>query len=159
MKLFIIFLVCLMPFKNFPAQQLQFLIDAESIGSVNAISSIIKANFDVSTINVVKELNLFIIDSPALISANEVIQPLDKRGYGVSLKRKSLVLLKVDGIVCSFCLTGIQKTLANQPEVDSVDFDLNTGIISIHLKPEQTIDFDLVKAIIFDSGYEVKVIF
>ena len=159
MKLLIIFLVCLMPFENFPAQQLQFFVEPESIGSVNVISSIIKSDFDVATINVVKDLNLFIIDSPALVSANEVIQRLDKRGYGVSLKSKSLVLLKVDGIVCSFCLTGIQKTLASQPPVDSVDFDLNTGIISIQLKPDQTIDFDLVKAIIFDSGYEVKVIF
>ena len=53
----------------------------------------------------------------------------------------------VNGMVCGFCATGIEKTFRAQPEVKAVDVDLDNKLVTIHTKQGQTIDDTKIKKI------------
>jgi copper chaperone CopZ len=139
-------------------QSLQMIVDDYSTSSVKAISNVLRTDFKVSTINSVEDFSLLQVNLPVSVSTKQVITQLNKSGFGVSQKSDSLVWVKVDGIVCSFCVIGIQKKLSALDSVLTADFNLETGIITIVLKPNKTIDFDSVRSIIYDSGYNIKII-
>lgn len=66
------------------------------------------------------------------------------------------VKAKVDGMVCAFCATGIEKKLKTNPEVDSVKIDLATKLVTIKTKPGQTISDAKITEVIEYAGYSVK---
>ena len=140
------------------AQSLQLIVEDYSTSSIKALSNVLTTDFKASTINAVEDFSLLQVNLPASVSSKEVITQLNKRGLGVSQKSESFIWVKVDGIVCSFCVIGIQKKLSALDSVLTADFNLETGLITIVLKPNQTIDFDSIKSIIYDSGYNVKAI-
>jgi mercuric ion binding protein len=59
----------------------------------------------------------------------------------------------VNGMVCAFCATGIEKTFRKQPEVDSVKVDLAKKLVTITTKPGKTLSDAKVKEVITYSGY------
>lgn len=61
----------------------------------------------------------------------------------------------VNGLVCSFCATGIEKTFKAQPSVSKVKVDLESKLVTIETKPEQNLDDATVKKLITDAGYSV----
>jgi copper chaperone CopZ len=61
----------------------------------------------------------------------------------------------VNGMVCGFCATGIEKTFRAQPEVNAVDVDLENKLVTIHTKQGQTIDDAKIKKLLGNSGYSV----
>ncbi len=61
----------------------------------------------------------------------------------------------VNGMVCAFCVTGIEKTFKSQPAVDTIKVDLDTKIVTITTKKNQNIDDVTVKKLIADAGYAV----
>jgi len=61
----------------------------------------------------------------------------------------------VNGLVCSFCATGIEKTFKAQAAVDSVKVDLDHQLVSIKTKPDQNLDDATVTQLLTDSGYTV----
>ena len=61
----------------------------------------------------------------------------------------------VKGMVCGFCATGIEKTFRAQPEVKSVDVDLENKLVTIYTKQGQTIDDAKIKKLLGNSGYSV----
>lgn len=61
----------------------------------------------------------------------------------------------VNGLVCSFCATGIEKSFKAQPEVDSVTVDLDKKLVTIATKPEQTLDDAAITKVLTDAGYTV----
>lgn len=61
----------------------------------------------------------------------------------------------VNGLVCSFCATGIEKTFKAQPSVSKVKVDLESKLVTIETKPEQNLDDAMVKKLITDAGYSV----
>ena len=64
--------------------------------------------------------------------------------------------MKVNGLVCSFCAQGIEKTLRRNPAVSDVVVSLEDRLVAVEVKPGQDIsDQDLRKALT-DSGYDVK---
>ena len=62
----------------------------------------------------------------------------------------------VDGMVCAFCATGIEKKFKTTPEVDSVKIDLGTKLVTIKTKPGQTISDAKITEVIEYAGYSVK---
>ncbi len=62
----------------------------------------------------------------------------------------------VDGMVCAFCATGIEKKFKTTPEVDSVKIDLATKLVTIKTKPGQTISDAKITEVIEYAGYSVK---
>ena len=61
----------------------------------------------------------------------------------------------VNGMVCGFCATGIEKTFKAQPEVKTVDVDLENKLVTIHTKQGQTLDDAKLKKLLGNAGYSV----
>jgi copper chaperone CopZ len=59
----------------------------------------------------------------------------------------------VNGMVCAFCATGIEKTFRKQPEVASVKVDLPKKRVIITTKPGKTLTDAKIKEVVTYSGY------
>lgn len=59
----------------------------------------------------------------------------------------------VNGMVCAFCATGIEKTFRKQPEVASVKVDLPKKQVVIKTKAGQTLSDAKIKEVVTYSGY------
>jgi len=65
------------------------------------------------------------------------------------------IRVTVNGMVCGFCATGIEKTFRAQPEVKTVDVDLKNKVVTIHTREGQTIDDSKIKKLLTGAGYSV----
>jgi mercuric ion binding protein len=61
----------------------------------------------------------------------------------------------VNGMVCGFCATGIEKTFRAQPEVKTVNVDLENKLVTIQTKQGQTLDDSKIKKLLGNAGYSV----
>jgi mercuric ion binding protein len=61
----------------------------------------------------------------------------------------------VNGMVCAFCATGIEKTFRKQPEVATVHVDLPKKTVTITTKPGQTLPDAKIKQVVTYSGYTI----
>jgi copper chaperone CopZ len=59
----------------------------------------------------------------------------------------------VNGMVCAFCATGIEKTFRKQPEVAKVKVDLPNKRVVITTKPGRTLNDAKIKEVVTYSGY------
>ena len=59
----------------------------------------------------------------------------------------------VNGMVCAFCATGIEKTFRKHPEVESVKVDLPSKQVTIKTKPGKTLSDAKIKEVVTYSGY------
>lgn len=63
------------------------------------------------------------------------------------------IAAKVNGLVCDFCARATEKVFMKRDEVADIDVNLDTGIVTIALKPGASLDDATVKKLIADSGY------
>ena len=61
----------------------------------------------------------------------------------------------VNGMVCGFCATSIEKAFKKQPEVSTVNVDLKDRLVTVTTKRGQTLDDSKVKRLLTNSGYAV----
>jgi copper chaperone CopZ len=61
----------------------------------------------------------------------------------------------VNGMVCGFCATAIEKTFKRQPEVKTVAVDLKSRLVTVTTKEGQTLDDAKVKKLMTNTGYSV----
>lgn len=61
----------------------------------------------------------------------------------------------VKGMVCSFCVQGIEKKFKGESSVDNVKVNLDESLVSIWLKDNQVLSDDRIEALVKDSGYNV----
>ena len=61
----------------------------------------------------------------------------------------------VNGMVCGFCATSIERTFKKQPEVSTVNVDLKDRLVTVTTKRGQTLDDSKVKKLLTNSGYSV----
>jgi copper chaperone CopZ len=61
----------------------------------------------------------------------------------------------VNGMVCAFCATGVEKSFQAQPAVETVKVDLEAKAVTITTKEGQDLDDGTVKKIITNAGYTV----
>jgi mercuric ion binding protein len=59
----------------------------------------------------------------------------------------------VNGMVCAFCATGIEKTFRKQPEVATVKVDLHSKVVTITTKLGKTLSDARIKEVVTYSGY------
>ena len=64
----------------------------------------------------------------------------------------------VNGMVCGFCATGIEKTFRAQPEVKTVDVNLENRLVTIQTKQGQTMDDAKIRKVLGNAGYSVTVV-
>jgi len=72
-----------------------------------------------------------------------------------STAQAETITASVNGLVCAFCATSIEKTFKKQPAVDKVKVDLDTKLVTISTKDGQTIDDKTITGLITDAGYSV----
>lgn len=61
----------------------------------------------------------------------------------------------VNGMVCGFCATGIEKTFKAQPEVTAVNVDLKGKLVTVTTKEGKTLDDQKITQLLKNSGYSV----
>jgi copper chaperone CopZ len=61
----------------------------------------------------------------------------------------------VNGMVCGFCATAIEKTFKRQAEVKAVDVDLENRLVTVQTRPGQTIDDAKFRKLMANTGYSV----
>ena len=59
----------------------------------------------------------------------------------------------VNGMVCAFCATGIEKTFRKQPQVATVKVDLAKKQVTITTKSGTTLSDAKIKEVVTYSGY------
>lgn len=73
-----------------------------------------------------------------------------------SLALAETIKATVNGMVCAFCATGIEKTFKKQSEVNTVQVDLPKKLVTINIKPGQTLSDAKITEVIKYAGYSVK---
>jgi mercuric ion binding protein len=63
------------------------------------------------------------------------------------------IMTTVNGMVCAFCATGIEKTFRKQPEVATVHVDLPKKTVTITTKSGKTLSDAKIKEVVTYSGY------
>lgn len=61
----------------------------------------------------------------------------------------------VDGLVCAFCVKGIEKGFSKQDAVSAVTVNLDEKLVTLTTKPEQTLTDDAITDVITSAGYTV----
>jgi copper chaperone CopZ len=72
-----------------------------------------------------------------------------------SLAAADTITATIHGNACNLCATAIEKTFRAQPEVKSVDVDLENRVVTIETKRGQTMDDAKMKKLLADAGYAV----
>ena len=67
-----------------------------------------------------------------------------------------IIKAKVEGLVCAFCGSAIEKKLRSNAATEDVLVSLEHKIVAISLKPGQQLSDVELKAQIVDAGYDVK---
>ncbi len=63
--------------------------------------------------------------------------------------------VKVNGMVCSFCSTSIEKKFKEKSEVSAVKVDLDNKLVAVDYHPGKELSDEQIKDIITKSGYTV----
>ena len=63
--------------------------------------------------------------------------------------------VKVKGMVCSFCVQGIEKKFKGESSVDNVKVNLDESLVSIWIKTNQALSDDRIESLVKESGYNV----
>jgi copper chaperone CopZ len=66
-----------------------------------------------------------------------------------------IIRATVNGMVCGFCATAIEKTFRKEPEVKTVDVDLNNRLVTVTTKEGRTLDDGRITHLLKNSGYSV----
>ncbi len=64
----------------------------------------------------------------------------------------------VNGLVCAFCVKGIEKGFKKHDAVESVKVDLDEKLITLTIKTDKTLDDAVIKQTITEAGYTTTTI-
>ena len=65
-------------------------------------------------------------------------------------------VIGIDGLTCSACSFGTQKSIMRLDFVDSVKMDLNKNIATITFKPGKKVSIDAIVQKVYDAGFSVR---
>lgn len=63
--------------------------------------------------------------------------------------------IKVNGMVCAFCSSSIEKKFKEKSEVKAIDVNLDTKLVTIEYHPGKSLPEKEIKDIVTKSGYTV----
>jgi copper chaperone CopZ len=76
--------------------------------------------------------------------------------YATSFASQSEANVKVNGMVCAFCSSKLEKSFKERSEVAQVHVDLDNKNVHIMFKDSKTLSDEEIKKIITESGFTVK---
>ena len=62
----------------------------------------------------------------------------------------------VKGMVCSFCVQGIEKKFTGEDSVEKVKVDLEISTVSVWVKEAQKLTDDRIEKLVQSAGYNVE---
>ncbi len=65
------------------------------------------------------------------------------------------IKVTVNGMVCAFCVTGIEKTFKKQPSVNTIKVDLDNRLVTVTTDNKQSLDDATITKLITDAGFTV----
>ena len=65
------------------------------------------------------------------------------------------IKVKVDGMVCEFCVASIEKNFLKLDQIEQVNVDFDEKLLSISLKKDQRLSNEEITEIIVNNGYNV----
>ncbi len=72
-----------------------------------------------------------------------------------SAARAETIVASVNGMVCSICVSGIEKSFRKNPAVEKVNVDLESGKVTVDTKVGANLDDAKVTKTIINAGYAV----
>ena len=75
---------------------------------------------------------------------------------GLTAEATKRIDVAINGMVCSFCVQGIERKLSSLPATQSVKVDLEKHLVSISLRPGATISDEQLRKLIRDAGFDVR---
>ncbi len=66
------------------------------------------------------------------------------------------IQVEVNGLVCDFCARALEKVIGKRDDVNSLNVDLDKGVVTIDMKPGHTMDDATLEELITDSGYNIR---
>lgn len=63
--------------------------------------------------------------------------------------------VRVNGVVCAFCMHGLEELVARQPAVEAMRADMDNSILVVTVRPGSSITHEQMRSWVYDSGYEV----
>ncbi len=73
----------------------------------------------------------------------------------LSSARAEEIYVTVNGMICDFCAQSLEKIFGKEDSVSGVTVNLDTKIVTIHLKDKQDIGDDTINRLIDYAGYTV----
>ena len=70
--------------------------------------------------------------------------------------QKNTVYVSVNGLVCDFCATSLEKVFGKQKAVESIKVNLSAKVVTIHFKKGYHLNDATIRKLIEDSGYNVR---
>ena len=64
-------------------------------------------------------------------------------------------VIRVNGLICDFCVQTVKRMAAQRPEIARADVDLDQGRVTITFKPGQTLPDAALRTLITNAGYAV----
>lgn len=74
---------------------------------------------------------------------------------GLSQASMASMKVTVNGMVCSFCAQGIEKSLLKLDDTKAVLVDLKNKVVVVEAKEGKTLNEKIIRQEIIDSGYDV----
>ena len=68
------------------------------------------------------------------------------------------IYIDINGLVCDFCARALEKVFSKEDSVENISVDLDSKVLTVHLKDGKTIHDDRLTELIQDSGYNVEAI-
>jgi copper chaperone CopZ len=76
-------------------------------------------------------------------------------GKGFKQQTCNYTDVKVNGLVCDFCATALEKVFSRKEEVSGIKVDLDHGNVVVNFKEGKTITDSELKELITNAGYDV----
>lgn len=80
----------------------------------------------------------------------------DSTPVAAPVKTGKLLRLTLDGLVCNFCATNIDKAFGKRAEVTKVYVNLHAKTVLISLKEGKSLDDDAIKAVVEEAGFNLR---
>lgn len=68
------------------------------------------------------------------------------------------IVIKANGMVCDFCAQSLNKVFSKKESVESIDVNLDTSSVGVHLKNGQDLTDEEIKELIEWGGYDLVAI-
>ena len=84
------------------------------------------------------------------------VAPPDSKPAAAPVKSGKLLRLTLDGLVCNFCATNIDKAFLKRAEVKKVYVNLHAKVVLIALKEGTDLDDAAIKAVVEEAGFDLR---